>query len=66
MEKEFRVLDLGCGTRKYNPKDFMEFPNRSSRQTYKVVGVDQVKFPGVDRIVNLEKGKLPFKSNFFD
>ena len=46
-------LDIGCGNTKVKMKG-------------KVVGVDQAKVPGVDHVVELEKAKLPFKSNAFD
>lgn len=47
---------MGCGNKKYkskNPEDI-------------VIGLDNVKLPGVDKVHDLEKKKLPFKKNEFD
>ena len=51
MEKLY--LDIGFGNTKVKMKG-------------KVIGVDQAKLPGVDHVVELEKAKLPFKTNTFD
>lgn len=51
-----KILDIGCGKRKYeskNPKD-------------KVIGLDIVKLIGVDVVHDLEKFPWPFKDNEFD
>jgi len=64
--RRFLVLDIGCGTRKYNTTDFDCFPNMTPGSAYKVIGIDQSKSPGVDMVVNLESGKLPFPKNMFD
>lgn len=50
-----KILDIGCGKKKYKgaPRDI-------------VIGLDNVKLPGVDKIHDLERGPLPFKDNEFD
>jgi SAM-dependent methyltransferase len=63
---KFLVLDIGCGTRRYQPEAFGEFPNRNRGQVYEVFGIDQARLPGVDKVVDIDKGKLPLPSNKFD
>jgi predicted SAM-dependent methyltransferase len=51
-----KILDIGCGKNKY----------RSKRSNDIVIGIDSVKLPGVDKVVNLEKFPWPFKKDEFD
>ncbi|MEM2954453.1 MAG: class I SAM-dependent methyltransferase [Candidatus Nanoarchaeia archaeon] len=51
-----KILDIGCGLRKYKPK----------QKNARVIGLDIVKLPGVDVVHDLEKSPLPFKDNEFD
>jgi ubiquinone/menaquinone biosynthesis C-methylase UbiE len=51
-----KILDIGCGKNKY----------KSKNKEDKVIGVDEVKLPGVDVVHNLEKFPWPFKDNEFD
>lgn len=48
------ILDIGCGNDKLKPG-----------KGEKVIGIDHMKYPGVDIVHDLEK-PLPLKSNFAD
>ncbi len=49
-----KILDLGCGNRKYTLGDNV------------VIGIDNVKLKEVDIVHDLNKFPYPFKNNEFD
>jgi len=51
-----RILDLGCGKRKYQSKNLKD----------EVIGVDVDKNSQADVIHNLDKFPYPFQNNEFD
>lgn len=51
IKSKKKILDLGCG---------------SNKVLQEAIGVDLVKFPGVDVVHNLNKYPFPFKDNEFD
>lgn len=51
-----KILDLGCGTRKFSG----ELPEDT------IVGLDMQKIPGVDVVHDMEKAPLPFDDESFD
>lgn len=57
-----KILDLGCGEDKLHNKDkFLGYDFKGE-----VIGLDFIKSDQVDVVYDLNKGKLPFKSNYFD
>jgi len=62
IKKGDRILDLGCGENKlYNKDKFLGYNFEGE-----VIGLDFLKLDGVDVVCDLNKGKLPFKDNYFD
>jgi len=51
-----KILDLGCGTKKFSG----ELPEDT------IVGLDTQKIPGVDVVHDMEKAPLPFDDESFD
>ncbi|MCP6719189.1 MAG: class I SAM-dependent methyltransferase [Patescibacteria group bacterium] len=57
-----RILDMGCGEKKLAHKK--RFPNYNFMG--EVVGLDLNKTEQTDVVCDLNKGKIPFKDNYFD